>query len=106
MSSRLTHKAMDLMFTFASRRDLRPSRQRVKALRWIWAGVLMALCSCSSPKTEPPALVRFEFHQPEMGVRFRLVFYADNQARANAAAEAAFGRIQQLNDIMSDYDPD
>ena len=39
-------------------------------------------------------------------MRFRLLFYADNQAKADAAAEAAFGRIQQLNDIMSDYDAD
>jgi len=39
-------------------------------------------------------------------VPFRIVLYAANQVAANTAAEAAFQRIQQLNDIMSDYDPD
>lgn len=37
---------------------------------------------------------------------FRIVLYASEQDAANQAADAAFLRIQQLNDIMSDYDPD
>jgi len=41
-----------------------------------------------------------------MGVPFRMVLYAPDQPTAHAAAEAAFARISQLNDIMSDYDPD
>ena len=51
-------------------------------------------------------LARFEYQRPEMGMPFRIVLYATNQPAADAAADAAFGRIQQLNDIMSDYDPD
>jgi thiamine biosynthesis lipoprotein len=41
-----------------------------------------------------------------MGVPFRIVLYGPDQVAANRAAEAAYQRIQQLNDIMSDYDPD
>jgi thiamine biosynthesis lipoprotein len=41
-----------------------------------------------------------------MGMPFRVVLYATNQVAADSAAEAAFQRIKQLNDIMSDYDPD
>ena len=41
-----------------------------------------------------------------MGVPFRLVLYARDQGTADGGAEAAFGRIQKLNDIMSDYDPE
>ena len=37
---------------------------------------------------------------------FRVVLYATNQVSADAAADAAFQRIKQLNEIMSDYDPD
>jgi len=37
---------------------------------------------------------------------FRVVLYATNQAAADSAADAAYARIRQLNDIMSDYDPD
>lgn len=41
-----------------------------------------------------------------MGVPFRMVFYAPDEPAAKAASEAAFARVQQLNDILSDYDTD
>lgn len=41
-----------------------------------------------------------------MGVSFRIALYASGEAVANMAAEAAFGRIKQLNGILSDYNPD
>jgi thiamine biosynthesis lipoprotein len=41
-----------------------------------------------------------------MGMPFRIVLYAPTQSAGDAAAEAAFARIKQLNDIMSDYDAD
>lgn len=49
---------------------------------------------------------RFEYGRPEMGLPFRIVMYAADRARADAAAEAAFQRIEDLNGIMSDYDED
>jgi thiamine biosynthesis lipoprotein len=41
-----------------------------------------------------------------MGAPFRLVFYATNAFHAESAAEAAFARVEELNAILSDYDPD
>jgi thiamine biosynthesis lipoprotein len=41
-----------------------------------------------------------------MGVPFRIVVYATNNARAADAAEAAFARVSELNAILSDYDRD
>jgi thiamine biosynthesis lipoprotein len=41
-----------------------------------------------------------------MGAPFRLVFYATNAAHAESAAEAAFARVEELNAILSHYDPD
>jgi thiamine biosynthesis lipoprotein len=41
-----------------------------------------------------------------MGVPFRIVLYAADTNSADKAADAAFERVKQLNDIMSDYDPD
>jgi FAD:protein FMN transferase len=41
-----------------------------------------------------------------MGVPFRLVLYSANESVAVEAARAAFARIKQLNDILSDYDTD
>jgi thiamine biosynthesis lipoprotein len=49
---------------------------------------------------------RFEFTRPQMGLPFRIVLYAPDEHAAEAAAEAAFARVSQLNAIMSDYDPD
>src|SRR5262245_51584729 len=50
-----------------------------------------------------PALSRFEFTQPHMGTRFRIVLYAPDQATAEKASKAAFARIAELDGIMSDY---
>jgi thiamine biosynthesis lipoprotein len=49
---------------------------------------------------------RFVFEKAEMGVPFRITLYATDQAPARAAAEAAFERVEVLNSILSDYDPD
>jgi len=53
-----------------------------------------------------PSLTRFEFSQPQMGLPFRIVLYARDRASAEAAANAAFARIAELNGILSDYDSD
>src|SRR5262245_63982718 len=56
-------------------------------------------------KTAAPS-ARFEFTQPQMGLPFRIVLHAPDATTAEAAAKAAFARIAQLNDILSDYDTD
>jgi thiamine biosynthesis lipoprotein len=62
---------------------------------------------CATPRQDSGApLARFEFTQPQMGLPFRIVLYAPNQSAADTAARAAFARISQLNDILSDYDTD
>lgn len=58
--------------------------------------------------TNPPGeleLSRFQFTRTEMAVPFRIVFYAPDAETANAAAEAAFARVHQLDGIFSDYHP-
>ena len=46
---------------------------------------------------------RYEFEKGLMGSPFRLVFYAGSDSLANEAARRAFARIEQLNEILSDY---
>jgi FAD:protein FMN transferase len=46
---------------------------------------------------------RFEFEKGLMGSKFRLVFYASSDSLARLAAAQAFGRIDTLNEILSDY---
>ncbi|HTA29549.1 MAG TPA: FAD:protein FMN transferase [Candidatus Cybelea sp.] len=60
--------------------------------------------SCASVREPAPPPERYEFHQTEMGVPFRIVLYASSQKSADDAAAAAFQRVKQLNDIMTDYD--
>lgn len=46
---------------------------------------------------------RFEYKQVHMGVQARLVLYAPDASTARRAAVAAFDRIAELDQIMSDY---
>ena len=74
------------------------------AWRCIVISLLLLICSCASPARQKQPLGRYEYQRPEMGVPFRIVLYARDQGPADAGAEAAFARIKQLNDLMSDYD--
>jgi FAD:protein FMN transferase len=70
---------------------------------WLNAGLLLTLANfgyCREPTIE-----RFEFSQIHMGTLFRIVLYAPDAERARLASDAAFRRIAELDDIMSDYKP-
>ena len=78
---------------------------RWNASEMIQVVVALGIALLSGCRTAPQtALTRFEYTQPEMGLPFRIVLYAPNQASADAAARAAFARIRELNGILSDYD--
>jgi FAD:protein FMN transferase len=62
--------------------------------------------AATDPGSTSGELARYEYAQPQMGVPFRIVLYATDDAKARAAAVAAFARVRQLNSILSDYDPD
>jgi len=51
-------------------------------------------------------LKRFEYSLPRMGTMFRIEMYSADNAQASKAAEAAFARAEELEQIMSDYRPD
>ncbi len=58
-----------------------------------------------APPAEPP-LQRAEFTQLLMGVQARVVVYAPSRETAESGAKAAFDRIAELEQVMSDYRPD
>jgi thiamine biosynthesis lipoprotein len=62
-----------------------------------WSGMFV--------QADGPALMRYTFTEPHMGTTFRIVLYAADEPTANRAAQAAFLRIAELDDIMSDYRP-
>jgi len=63
-------------------------------------------CSTWAFSRHTEDLQRYEFNEPQMGLPFRIVVYAGDKPTAEAAARAAFNRIKQLNDILSDYEED
>jgi thiamine biosynthesis lipoprotein len=65
---------------------------------------LVLLAAFSAVQADEPK--RFEYEEPHMGTKFRIVLYAADQATADRAAKAAFTRVAELNRIMSDYSPD
>ena len=65
--------------------------------------ILLWIACCAAPAL---AQMRFEYSQIAMGVRARVVLYAPDQASADSAVRAAYDRVAQLEDIMSDYRPD
>ncbi|MDW3647867.1 MAG: FAD:protein FMN transferase [Bacteroidia bacterium] len=51
-------------------------------------------------------LRRYSFSSPHMGTTFRIVLYAEDSLQAATVARAAFFRIEELNEKLSDYLPD
>lgn len=49
---------------------------------------------------------RHEFAEVHMGMPVRIVLYAPDPATARAAARAAYARVAELEQLMSDYRPD
>lgn len=48
-------------------------------------------------------LERYSYHSRHMGTQFSIILYAKNETVAREAADAAFERIEELNQMMSDY---
>lgn len=65
------------------------------------ANILTLLAVVNVHAAEPPT--RFEFSRIIMGAEARLVFYAADEQQAVKAAQAAFARMSELDEVMSDY---
>jgi FAD:protein FMN transferase len=82
--------------------------RRLNRREWL-AGVAatVLLTGCQSGRmTQRQALERFVFHKGAMGTVFTITVYAVDEATAQPAAAAAFARVVELNDLMTDYDRD
>jgi FAD:protein FMN transferase len=65
--------------------------------------LVLSFGACATPRQ---ALERYEFEEPQMGVPFRIILYAPNESQAKTAATAAFHRVAELNQKLSDYETD
>lgn len=68
------------------------------------ASCLLQLAAFSQLAAAEPELSRFAAQKPFMGVEFEAIVYAETKEQAQAAHEAAFRRVAELNQIFSDYD--
>src|SRR5690625_480403 len=69
----------------------------------IWM-LLLTGCQHAKPEQMPePALARYEFKEMHMGTDVRMVLYATDSLIAADAADAAYQRIADLEEILSDY---
>ncbi len=85
---------------------LRNRESAAPSRRTALAGLLALAAGGCVSHHQPRPLRRFEFEQPQMGVPFRIVLYAETEFLANAAASAAFARVAELNQVFSDYEDD
>jgi len=65
--------------------------------------LLLFACSLSGGGAQ---LKPYDYSLPRMGTVFRIEFYAADDATASKAAEAAFAKAEDLEQIMSDYRED
>jgi hypothetical protein len=63
--------------------------------------VAVFLCACFAAIADE----RIEALEPHMGTMFRIVLYAGDPARAHIAIRAAFDRVADLDNKLSDYKP-
>src|SRR5436190_3314603 len=68
------------------------------------AAWLLLLGACILQDEGP--LARYEFDEPHMGTRVRLIFYASSPEQAEEGRRAAFAVMKDVDDRMSDYKPE
>ncbi|MFC4221279.1 FAD:protein FMN transferase [Flagellimonas marina] len=51
-------------------------------------------------------LERYSFSRPAMGTQLNIILYATSAQKANEASKAMFERVDYLNSILSDYNPE
>jgi thiamine biosynthesis lipoprotein len=67
--------------------------------------VSFPLLGVTTAVAEDHELTLYAFEQPHMGTLFRIKLYAESKQDAQIAATAAFNRINDLNQKLSDYLP-
>ncbi|PWN07187.1 FAD:protein FMN transferase [Rhodohalobacter mucosus] len=77
----------------------------MKLIRYLITGFFGAICLLLATLLPGFAqeLQRYTFDSRHMGTQVNIILYAGNEALAIRASEAAFDRIEELNQLMSDY---
>jgi len=73
---------------------------------WRWAALCLLGLAVGACVAHPTGSQRFEYFRIQMGTRVQIILYADSEELARQAATAAFERIQNLDEILTDYNPE
>jgi thiamine biosynthesis lipoprotein len=83
--------------------------RRTPAVRCLLPLLFAFVAGCggrlATPATQP-SLQKFEYHALKLGSDFNLIFYAADKPSADAAADAVWARVDQLDLVYSDYNPE
>ena len=83
------------------------SKPLLYVMAWValmFNAMFLVLVVSGQPLTR--AATRHEYRRTCMGSEFTILIYSDDPKLAKDAAETAFARVEALNKILSDYDPD
>ncbi|QDU82140.1 Thiamine biosynthesis lipoprotein ApbE precursor [Polystyrenella longa] len=72
-------------------------------LRHIQVAIFLLVLAAGGGKLWGEELQKYEFSQVHMGVPLHISVYVDNEALANKATTAAYLRVQELDQLLSDY---
>lgn len=77
----------------------------MKSFGYIITGLftLSSLLSVNVPPTLAQDVQRYSFDSPHMGTKVTIIVYTGDENQAIRASDAAFDRIEELNQVMSDY---
>jgi FAD:protein FMN transferase len=85
----------------------KPSRElRLRLARGMLALAVFLILFPGISSSQSNHLQRYEYSVGRMGTRARIVLYSSDKASAEKAANAAFQRIEELEQSMSDYRED
>ncbi|MCA8989437.1 MAG: FAD:protein FMN transferase [Planctomycetaceae bacterium] len=79
---------------------------RSGVLLCLWTFGMFCLTTQGEEIESATSAQRYEFQRIRMGVPWKMAFYASSTEQAALAERDAFARIQEIDRILSDYDPD
>lgn len=68
-----------------------------------WLIILFLFVKCLAHSHTQPDLIKYSYVRPMMGTSFKIVLYSSSQNVADQAAQAAFHKVEELNQIFSNY---
>src|SRR5437870_13107883 len=73
---------------------------------WRWAALCLLGLAVGACVAHPTGSQRFEDFRIQLGTRVQIILYAHTEELARQAATAAFERLHNLDEVLTDYQPE